>query len=46
MKKLLSFTLALVAGCWFCGVASAQWGDLKIKFVVDGDAPHALGRHA
>jgi hypothetical protein len=37
--------LAAVAGCALCvGVlsvdsASAQWGDLKIKFVVDGAAP-------
>jgi hypothetical protein len=39
MKKFLSFALMLVAGCVFCSAALAQWGDLKIKFVVDGEAP-------
>lgn len=40
MKWNASFALALLAGCVLSiGSASAQWGDLKIKFVSDGPAP-------
>lgn len=40
MQASWKSVLAVVAGCVLCvGSASAQWGDLKIKFVVDGEAP-------
>src|SRR5688500_9874845 len=41
MKKSLHHVLAALAGAivLWGSVASAQWGDLKMKFVVDGKAP-------
>jgi plastocyanin len=41
MSKQLQVTvaMALVASLAMAGVASAQWGDLKVKFVIDGKAP-------
>jgi len=40
MQAMGKSVLAVLAGCVLCvGSASAQWGDLKIKFVVDGEAP-------
>lgn len=39
MWKNLKFALALGACCLLSSAASAQWGDLKIKFVADGKAP-------
>ena len=40
MKKMFRVALA-IAGLVLVsnGVASAQWGDLKMKFVIDGKAP-------
>jgi len=40
MKKLLTFAAVALAGVMLSATsASAQWGDLKMKFVVDGKAP-------
>lgn len=41
MQKFLNNLLAAIAGCALLsnGIASAQWGDLKLKFVVDGEVP-------
>jgi hypothetical protein len=40
MHKTMKWMLAAMAG-WvlLAGSASAQWGNLKVKFVVDGDPP-------
>ncbi len=40
MKKFVCIALAVVGQLFLSsGIASAQWGDLKMKFVVNGKAP-------